>query len=141
MAPRPVRKASLTAGGSTLIAGPSFDGGFGRAAYAQDEDLFKRLDKNQDGQISADEIDDERKRLFERLLREGDKNQDGKIDPVGRDGAEVFAEHCAEEGGRHGDLQKAVAGEIQRRLFARPQRDAPGRHADCSAVVDRVSGR
>ena len=56
-----------------------FGGGTSSTLLAQDEDLFKRLDKNQDGQISADEIDDERKRLFERLLREGDKNQDGKL--------------------------------------------------------------
>lgn len=41
--------------------------------------LFGQLDINKDGQIAADEIPAERKRLFERLLRQADKNGDGKL--------------------------------------------------------------
>ena len=41
--------------------------------------LFDRLDQNKDGQVAADEITEERKSYFERLLREGDKNNDGKL--------------------------------------------------------------
>lgn len=41
--------------------------------------LFDRLDKNQDGQVGPDEVDEPRRRLFERLIREGDKNGDGKL--------------------------------------------------------------
>ena len=46
---------------------------------AQDENLFERLDTNKDGQVAADEIGDERRRLFDRLVRIGDKNSDGKL--------------------------------------------------------------
>lgn len=42
------------------------------------ETLFKQLDKNSDGQVSSDEVSDEQKRLFTRLLR-NDKNEDGKL--------------------------------------------------------------
>lgn len=41
--------------------------------------LFPQLDKNSDGQIAKDEIDGDKARLFERLLRTGDKNGDGKL--------------------------------------------------------------
>lgn len=49
------------------------------AAAASTNPLFDRLDKNQDGQVGPDEIDEPRRRLFERLIREGDKNGDGKL--------------------------------------------------------------
>lgn len=42
--------------------------------------LFTQLDANQDGQLTTDEIPDDRKSLFGRLLRIGDKNNDGKLD-------------------------------------------------------------
>lgn len=48
------------------------------AATASDE-LFARLDQNQDGQLAADEIEPARQRLFDRLLRTGDENADGKL--------------------------------------------------------------
>ena len=61
----------------------------GRGAYADEPpkpldfsnpaDLFKQLDKNQDGQLTADEIPQEHRRLFERLVRIADKNGDGKL--------------------------------------------------------------
>ena len=41
--------------------------------------LFKELDKNGDGQLAADEVGEDRRRFFERLLRKGDKNSDGKL--------------------------------------------------------------
>lgn len=40
---------------------------------------FAQLDANKDGQLSADEIRTENKRLFERLLRTSDKNSDAKL--------------------------------------------------------------
>lgn len=43
------------------------------------EALFKQLDKNNDGQLSEDEIPDEQQRLFKRLVRNADKNGDGKL--------------------------------------------------------------
>ncbi|MBL8827963.1 MAG: EF-hand domain-containing protein, partial [Planctomycetaceae bacterium] len=47
-------------------------------ATAERETLFKQLDKNSDGVVAADEVGDEQKRLFNRLLR-NDKNEDGKL--------------------------------------------------------------
>ena len=47
--------------------------------------MFAQLDANKDGQLTADEIPDDKRRLFERLLRIADKNQDGKLN------AEEFA--------------------------------------------------
>ncbi len=47
-------------------------------ANAEREALFKQLDKNGDGTVAADEVGDEQKRLFNRLLR-NDKNEDGKL--------------------------------------------------------------
>jgi Ca2+-binding EF-hand superfamily protein len=41
--------------------------------------LFKQLDANSNGQLATDEIPDDRKSLFERLLRKGDKNSDGQL--------------------------------------------------------------
>lgn len=41
--------------------------------------LFKQIDANGDGQISANEVPDDKRRLFERLLRRGDANSDGKL--------------------------------------------------------------
>ena len=43
------------------------------------EQIFKDLDKNSDGQLSSDEVGDDRKRFFERLVRIGDQNEDGKL--------------------------------------------------------------
>jgi Ca2+-binding EF-hand superfamily protein len=54
--------------------------------------LFSQLDTNKDGQLAADEIPEDRKTLFERLVRKGDKNSDGKLT------AEEFAAGLA--GGR-----------------------------------------
>lgn len=50
-----------------------------QALLAQEGDLFGKLDKNSDGQIAADEVDEQGKGLFERLLRNGDENKDGKL--------------------------------------------------------------
>jgi Ca2+-binding EF-hand superfamily protein len=46
---------------------------------ANPEQVFKELDKNSDGQLSDDEMHEDQKRFFERLLRVGDKNTDGKL--------------------------------------------------------------
>ena len=44
-----------------------------------DEGLFGRLDKNQDGQLAADEIGEQHQRLFARLLRSADDDRDGRL--------------------------------------------------------------
>jgi Ca2+-binding EF-hand superfamily protein len=42
-------------------------------------ELFKSLDKNQDGQLAADEVPDAQARFFERLVRIGDRSGDGQL--------------------------------------------------------------
>lgn len=42
-------------------------------------DLFRKLDSNGDGKISADDVPEEHKRLFDRLVGENDKDKDGKL--------------------------------------------------------------
>jgi Ca2+-binding EF-hand superfamily protein len=41
--------------------------------------LFDKLDANHDGFITTDEVPEESRRLFDRLIRRGDKNGDGKL--------------------------------------------------------------
>ena len=41
--------------------------------------LFDKLDANHDGQITSDEVPEEQRRLFQRLLRRADRNGDGKL--------------------------------------------------------------
>jgi hypothetical protein len=49
------------------------------AASAGDADLFKRIDADTDGKISADEVSHEHERLFARLVRNGDRDDDGVL--------------------------------------------------------------
>lgn len=41
--------------------------------------MFTQLDANSDGQLSDDEVPDEHKRLFKRLLRTADADEDGRL--------------------------------------------------------------
>lgn len=50
----------------------------GQATHAS-EQLFKQLDKNQDGWLVADEIEPQHQRLFQRLLRNADDDQDHRL--------------------------------------------------------------
>ena len=43
------------------------------------KDLFAELDKNEDGQLSANEIDSERRFFFDRLVKKSDGDGDGKL--------------------------------------------------------------
>ena len=73
-----MRMTVCSAFGSFLLLGLTASAG-----YAQSENeaaaLFKKLDTNADGTLTADELDDARRKYFERLLRTGDKNNDGKL--------------------------------------------------------------
>jgi Ca2+-binding EF-hand superfamily protein len=51
----------------------------GEDASSNADAVFKKLDKNGDGKLSASEIPDEQSRFFERLVRLGDKNADGEL--------------------------------------------------------------
>ena len=49
------------------------------SAYAADGELFDRLDGDQDGFISPKEVDEEKRALYDRLLRTADEDEDGKL--------------------------------------------------------------
>jgi Ca2+-binding EF-hand superfamily protein len=53
----------------------------------QPGELFKKLDTNGDGSLTASEVPKEHQKLFERLLRIGDTNKDGKLSREEFDGA------------------------------------------------------
>ena len=54
---------------------------------AQQEELFKRLDKNGDGKLAPDEIPEEQGRFFDRLVRLGDKDDNGELSKAEYDAA------------------------------------------------------
>jgi len=62
------------------------------AAAPAAADIFSRLDTNNDGKVTADEVADQHKRLFDRLLRKSDANEDGALTK------EEFASGVAEPG-------------------------------------------
>ena len=49
------------------------------AADGSKAELYDRLDVNHDGQLTADEVPQEHRVLFDRLLRRADRNADGKL--------------------------------------------------------------
>ncbi len=55
----------------------------GSAAFAQDapkpNDLFKQLDKNNDGKLVKSEVPEDQARFFERLVRIGDEDKNGEL--------------------------------------------------------------
>ena len=51
--------------------------GVGVASAAED-DLYTKLDANKDGYVALDEVEGERRALFERMLRNSDKDRDRK---------------------------------------------------------------
>ncbi len=67
-------RVSWTACVTAALAFPSLT-----LAQAANEDIFKSLDKNGDGKVTADEVPEEQKRFFDRSLRVGDKDADGAL--------------------------------------------------------------
>jgi Ca2+-binding EF-hand superfamily protein len=45
------------------------------------EDLFAKLDRNADGQVSRDEVSESQQKFFQRALRVADVNEDGLLSP------------------------------------------------------------
>ncbi|HID24749.1 MAG TPA: EF-hand domain-containing protein, partial [Planctomycetaceae bacterium] len=43
------------------------------------EQIFDRLDKNDDGKITSDEVPEQRREMFGRLVEKGDENGDGAL--------------------------------------------------------------
>jgi Ca2+-binding EF-hand superfamily protein len=51
----------------------------GEVGVPQPEALFKQLDSNADGQLTSSEIPDDKRPVFDRLVRKADDNHDGKL--------------------------------------------------------------
>jgi Ca2+-binding EF-hand superfamily protein len=89
--------------------------------------MFAELDKNKDGQLTGDEIPEDKKRLFERLLRVADKNSDGKLS------AEEFAAGLKprQQGGAAASPADLQTGKGERkgleRLFKRADTNGDGK--------------
>lgn len=71
-----MRRMALTVACATLMAGAAARG---EESDAQPAKLFESLDTNHDGAVAADEVSEERKRFFERLVRLGDKDSDARL--------------------------------------------------------------
>ena len=77
-------------------------------------------------------------RVARRFARGGGADDDAAA--VGGDGAAIADQRAAAAGRRRqGDLQEAVAGEIQRRAFAGTEADLAERHKNAAAVRHRAA--
>lgn len=105
--------------------------------------LFKQIDANGDGQIVADEVPQERRRMFERLLRRGDANSDGKLSQ------EEFAKALADErpqappagqGGEGGDRFRQFLDADPDQVFKRLDKNGDGK-IEFTELPDQGEGR
>jgi Ca2+-binding EF-hand superfamily protein len=112
------------------------------AATAQEPDVFAGLDDNKDGFVTKDEVNDENRRLFERLLRNNDKDEDGKLSreefnakppeptrrPADGGGREADAAEMFRRMDRNGDgkLSKEEAPERIKQFFDRIDANSDG---------------
>lgn len=64
---------------AVLITGLALSGTTGAQDQEKAGDLFKTLDANNDGRLTAGEVSEDQKRFFERLLRVGDSDEDGVL--------------------------------------------------------------
>lgn len=77
-----LRSVGTIAFGLVVTAGATLRADEDAAAKSGTADpaaMFAELDSNKDGQLSSEEVPEERKRLFERLVRLSDKNGDKKL--------------------------------------------------------------
>lgn len=65
----------------------------------QQEELFKKLDKNSDGKLVPDEIPEEQGRFFDRLVRLGDKDDNGELTKAEFDAAMQRSDAPVQGGG------------------------------------------
>ncbi|MGE0605838.1 MAG: EF-hand domain-containing protein [Pirellulales bacterium] len=92
--------------------------------------LFEKLDANKDGQIAADEVGEDQKRLFERLVRNADGNQDGQLNAeelaAGLRGTRPEREFASPEDAQQGGPAQILQ-QDPKQLFNRLDQDKDGK--------------
>src|SRR5207244_4102064 len=88
--------------------------------------LFEKLDANHDGVLTSDEVPEEQRRLFERLLRQADRNHDGKLSRE-EFVAGLSGDRGAADGGEKADAPKGSEGNTPRRPLGAPDAAGAGR--------------
>lgn len=88
--------------------------------------LFDQLDANGDGKIAADEVDESRRRFFDRLLRTGDANEDGVLTKAEFTKAAAPPRPVQRPGGGEGERGRRGPGGGGD-FFARLDRDGDGK--------------
>lgn len=64
---------------AALMAGLVLTGTAAAQSEEKAKDLFKTLDANNDGKLTAGEVSEDQKRFFDRLLRVGDSDENGEL--------------------------------------------------------------
>jgi Ca2+-binding EF-hand superfamily protein len=102
--------------------------------------LFKQIDANSDGQIASDEVPEEKRRLFGRLVSRGDANSDGKLS------LEEFTKAIQDErpetppGQPGGDQFRQFLESDPQEVFKRLDANADGK-IELSEVPEQARGR
>jgi Ca2+-binding EF-hand superfamily protein len=95
------------------------------------EALFKRWDKNGDGKVTADEVPEQARGLFQRMLERFDKNGDKALSKEEFD--EAIKARDERGAGKRPEGRRAEAGDSERR---RPPGPPPGRPGGLFAALD-----
>jgi Ca2+-binding EF-hand superfamily protein len=110
---------TLCAFGLCLIALTWAHGRASAQAPGNLREVFEALDANGDGQIEREEVPDDGRKAFDRLLKQGDANRDGKL------AAEELRDLSEEVRAALGD-EAVGAGEVRQRLL-KMDRDGDGK--------------
>lgn len=103
---------------------------------AREHSLFDSLDKNTDGKLNADEVPQDKRGLFDRLLRNADKDKDGNLSK------DEFAQGMQERRGRGPGAEGTREGRGNRRpdperMFSRLDKNSDGKLTKDEAPEER----
>lgn len=112
------------------------------SAQAQETELFRKLDQNQDGLVAKDEVGENARGLFERLVRMADGNRDGQLSPeefangLANRSAGAAADEPAVEARTPANAERGAA----RQLLARFDKNGDGKLSK-SEAPERIAER
>lgn len=97
-------------------------------AWGQEAELFDKLDANQDGVVTSDEVPDDKQAIFERLLRVGDANGDKKLSKEELvAGLKKAAPQAEAAPGRPGGAPGGLPNVAPKEIFGRMDKDGNGK--------------